>query len=413
MSDARFRPGESARGGEANPAYLRSWNFIMKTVMIVAGESSGELYGSLLAKALKSRWPEVRLVGIGGERMRESGVEILSGISSSFGITELFLSIRRVRESFKKAAKSLTEISPDVVVLIDYPDFNFRLAKIAKKHGMKVLYYVSPQVWAWRKGRVKTMGRIADRVAAILPFEEKIYRQAGIPCEFVGHPIMEEIEQYEEGEQRSPASGGRSRKSRDRSENTTIALLPGSRPNELKNLLPVFISLARMLKDKFGDWRFLIPLAPNVDLERFREYFAVLEKEGVEFRKGGATKTLASSDMAVIASGTASLQAALLGIPMVVVYKLSPITYFIGKAALKVTHISLVNIISGRDVVPELIQHEAEAGNIMKECEKILYDDTYRTSMISSFGEVRKAFSGKKPSLRVAEMVGEMAGWSD
>jgi lipid-A-disaccharide synthase len=378
----------------------------MKTLMIVAGESSGELYGSLLAKTVRSGWPDVRIVGIGGEKMRDAGVELLSGISSSFGITELFSSFKRVRESFRTAARALTEISPDAVVLIDYPDFNFRLAKMAKKRGLKVLYYVSPQVWAWRKGRVKTMGEIADRIAVILPFEEKIYKAAGIPCEFVGHPIMEEIERYENESQNSKLRihNGRS---------PVIALLPGSRPNELRTLLPVFIGLVKMLRERFGPCEFIIPLAPNIELAKFGEYFALLEKEGVEFREGGATAVLASSDMAVVASGTASLQAALLGIPMVVVYKLSPLTYFIGKTVLNVTHISLVNIISGRAVVPELIQHDANAGTIVKECERILNDDAYRTSMLSSFGELRSLFAGRKPSLRVAEMVGEMAGWID
>lgn len=378
--------------------------------MIVAGESSGELYGSLLAREVKSRWPDVRMMGIGGEKMRDAGVEILSGISSSFGITELFSSLRRVRESFKKAVEALTRTSPDMVVLIDYPDFNFRLARVAKKRGLRVLYYVSPQVWAWRRGRVKTMGEIADRVAVILPFEEKIYREAGIPCEFVGHPIMEEIEDYEEEVRKSEAG---SQKPEVRSKNPLIALLPGSRPNELRTLLPVFAGLVRKLKEELKDFRFVVPLAPNIELERFGEYLSELEKEGVEFRKGEATGVLACSDMAVIASGTASLQAALLGVPMVVVYKLSPLTYFIGKTVLKVTHISLVNIISGRGVVPELIQRDASVGNIMRECEKILHDYTYRTSMISSFGDIRKAFSGKRPSRRVAEMIGELAGWSN
>ncbi len=376
-----------------------------RTVMIVAGESSGELYGSLFARAVKSRWPDVRLVGIGGERMKAEGVELFSGIAGSFGITELFLSLKRVRESFKRAVKALNEISPEVVVLIDYPDFNFRLARVAKRRGLKVLYYVSPHVWAWRRGRVKTMGEIADRVAVILPFEEKIYTEAGVPCEFVGHPIMEEIEAYENEIQDSRfkvRNGG----------NPVIALLPGSRPNELRTLLPVFIGLVKALKEEVKGCRFIVPLAPNIELERFAECLAGLEKEGVEFRKGRATETLASSDMAVIASGTASLQAALLGIPMVVVYKLSPLTYLLGKSILKVAHISLVNIISGREVVPELIQHEANVDNIVKECRKILYDDTCRTLMLSSFAIIRDAFSGRKPSLRVAEMVGEMAGWT-
>jgi len=392
----------------------------MKTVMIVAGESSGELYGSLLAREVKSIWPDVRLVGIGGEKMRTAGVELLSGITSSLGLTEVFLSIMKVRASFSKAVKALAEISPDVIVLIDYPDFNFRLARVAKKRGLKVLYYVSPQVWAWRQGRVKTMRELVDKVAVLLPFEENIYGAAGIPCEFVGHPIMEEIEEYENSnpQVRLPKFNCQSLQFevqppvRARAYAPLIALLPGSRPNELKTLLPVFIDFVKVLKQEVPVARFVVPLAPNIELEKFSEHLKMLEGEGVELRSGGSTGVLASADVAVIASGTATLQAALIGIPMVVVYKLSPLTYFIGKTVLKVTRISLVNIISGTDVVRELIQQEANAENIMKECVKILYDETFRASMLSSFGALRKIFSRMKPSTRVAEIVGEMAGWS-
>ena len=375
--------------------------------MIVAGESSGELYGSLLARTLRTLWPEVRLVGMGGERMRDAGVELFAGISSSLGITETFSSIKKLRESFAKASKILRAIAPEVVVLIDYPDFNFRIARIAKRQGVKVLYYVSPQVWAWRKRRVKTMGEIADRVAVILPFEEEIYKKAGVPCEFVGHPVMEEIEELEkakthEAEHFRSGSGTRA---------PTISLLPGSRPHELNKLLPVFTDFVEMSSNQFPGARFLVPLAQNIEVDQFKEHISTLEEKGVVFMRGGALKALVSSDMAVIASGTATLQSALLGTPLVVVYRVSPITYFIGKIILDVTHISLVNIIAGKDVVPELIQHEATAKNIMAQSERILYDEKYRESMLSSFREIRELFSGRQPSRRVAEIIGDMAGW--
>lgn len=395
----------------------------MKTVMIVAGESSGELYGSLLAKALRSMWPETRLVGIGGDRMKDAGVELLSGISSALGLTETLRSLKKVRESYKRAVRALAESSPDVLVLIDYPEFNFRVARVAKRRGIKVLYYVSPQVWAWRRGRVRTMGEIADRVAVVLPFEEDIYKSAGIPCEFVGHPVMEEIEDYEEQKsegRRQKANpplppftkGGRGGINRHSAiSNPVIALLPGSRPHELRTLLPLFVDVVRASKTEFKGCGFVLPLAPNIETERFRHALSLLEREGVAFMKGDAVKALASSDMAVIASGTATLQAALAGVPTVVVYKVSPLTYVLAKRMLKVKYISLVNIIAGREVIPELIQHEANKENIMKQCRKILYDETYRTSMVSAFRGIREVFFGKRPSRRVAEMTGELAGW--
>ncbi|HXX81129.1 MAG TPA: lipid-A-disaccharide synthase, partial [Thermodesulfovibrionales bacterium] len=355
----------------------------------------------------RAMWPEVRLIGMGGERMRDSGVELFSGISSSLGLTETLSSIKKLRESFVQASRILRETDPEVVVLIDYPDFNFRIARIAKRQGKKVLYYVSPQVWAWRKGRVKTMGEIADRVAVILPFEEEIYKKAGVPCEFVGHPVMEEIEELEkttmhEVEHRRSGSGAHP---------PTISLLPGSRPQELKRLLPVFTDFVKVCSHESPRARFLVPLSQNIEVDHFREHISALEQRGVVFMKGDALKALASSDMAVIASGTATLQSALLGTPLVVVYRVSPLTYFIGKSVLDVTHISLVNIIAGKEVIPELIQHAATAKNIMEQSRRILYDERYRDSMISSFRTIRKLFSGRKPSRRVGEIIGDMAGW--
>lgn len=386
----------------------------MKTVMIISGESSGDLYGSLLAKALKGLWQEVRVIGIGGDKMRDAGVGIISGISGALGLTEILPSIKKIHDSFKAAKNAIAEARPDVVVLIDYPDFNFRIGKFARRLGIKVLYYVSPQVWAWRKGRIREMAKFVNRIAVILPFEEAIYRKAGMPCEFVGHPAMEEIEEFEKnigtsgkGERcgvkgNTPDSGLRT---------PVIALLPGSRPNELKMLLPVFVGLAGLLKKEFPGCKLILPIAPNIEEGRFRTDLEALEREGVTLERGGALKTLASSDAAVIASGTATLQAALLGIPMVVVYKVAPLTYFLGKLILDVRHISLVNVIEGRGVVNEFIQQNAEPLNIVEELKRILYDYRYRENMTSTFMRIRELFFGKRPSQRVAIMTGELAGW--
>lgn len=385
----------------------------MKSVMIVAGESSGEWYGSRLAAELKSLWPDVKIVGIGGEKMREAGVEIISGISGAFGLTELIPSMRRIRESFRRAKEALGRLRPDAVVLIDFPDFNFRLGKVAKDHGLKVIYYVSPQIWAWRKGRVTTMGEIADRVSVILPFEEKIYGAAGIPCEFVGHPAMEEIEEIGgsvhacEGVKETLREGlGLT------GTHPVLSLLPGSRPNELKALLPVFVPLVRKVRSEYPDAGFILPLAPNAESERFKGYFNVLKAEGVIIVRGDAVRCLASSDAAVVASGTATLQAAFLGVPMVVVYRLSSLTYMLGRMIIDTSHISLVNIIAGKTVVRELLQGDANAEEIMNELRRILNDASYREGMVSSLKGLREAFSGRRPSRRVAESIGEMAGWT-
>lgn len=377
----------------------------MKTVMIVTGESSGELYGSLLAKALKNRWPELNIIGIGGERMKEAGVELISGIASSFGLSEAFSSYKALKETFGKAVNAIKKRSPDVIVLIDYPDFNIRLAKIAKKTGMKVLYYVSPQVWAWRKGRVKTIAEVSDGIAVILPFEEGIYRNTGVQCEFVGHPVLEEIESLTKDKTHLKVSLGL------KADRPVLALLPGSRPHELKNLLPVMLDVVKNFKSQFRDYnyQFIIPVAPNIDISKYSEYLDKLRDEGVIIKKENAVNVLSISDMAVIASGTATLQAAFLEVPMVVIYKLSPLTFFMGKLIVDVKYISIINLISDREVVKELLQSKAGAKNIIHELKQIMSDKKHRGEMIKYFKTVKDIFAGKKPSQRVAEIIYEMA----
>mgnify|MGYP001566451892 CR=1 FL=1 len=376
----------------------------MNTVMIVTGESSGELYGSLLAKALKAKCPETNIIGIGGEKMKEAGVNLIAGIASGFGISEAFASYRRIKETFKKAVNAIEEFSPKALVLIDYPEFNIRLAKVAKKKGIKVLYYVSPQVWAWRKGRVKTIAEVSDRIAVILPFEEKIYRGTGVQCEFVGHPVLEEIESMTEDR------AGLRRNSGINTDSPVIALLPGSRPHELKSLLPVMIDVVRNFKAEFPDYncRFIMPVAPNVDIEKYQTYISRLRDEGVAVEKENAVKALSMADMAVIASGTATLQAAFLETPMVVIYKLSPFSYFIGRLIVDVKYISLINLISGREVVKELLQSQADAKNIMRELKEIMLNKDYREQMITRFRTAKEMFKSRMPSRRVAEMACEM-----
>lgn len=373
----------------------------MKTIMIVAGESSGELYGSLLARALKKRWPNIRLIGLGGERMRDEGVQLISGLSHSFGLIEVLSSLKTLRDAINKAKRAIDDLRPSVCVLIDFPDFNFRLGFYAKKRGIKVLYYVSPQVWAWRRGRVKKIKEIADRIALILPFEEEIYRALGIEAEFVGHPALEEIMDKSMKPRQDSAPNNR----------PTIALLPGSRPNELRRHLPVFNGLVDMIKKDFEDCSILLSFAQNLNLSLFERELMSLEDKGVEIIRGDAIRVFQLADAAVIASGTATLQAALMGVPMVVIYKLSLLTYLLGRLILKVRYISLVNILSGRRVVPELIQEKARPEFIMEELKRLLRDSNYRDSMIKDLNNLKGLFSGKNPSLRVTEMIGEMTGW--
>jgi lipid-A-disaccharide synthase len=376
-----------------------------ETVMIVTGETSGELYGSLLAVSLRKRVPGIRIIGIGGERMRAAGVELISGISSAFGLAEAVSSLRAIKETFARASQTLRTERPGVLVLIDYPDFNLKLAALAKKLKIKILYYVSPQVWAWRRNRTRKIARLVDKMAVILPFEEEIYREAGLECEFVGHPVFDEILGMKIDKEGWKEELGLNR------ERPLLALLPGSRPHELERLLPVTLDAVRRFKNEFESFQFCMPLAPNTDFVQYRRVLDDLAREGAVINKGEALKVLAASDMAVIASGTATLQAVLLGIPFVVIYKLFPLTYWLGKMIVKVKHISLVNILSGRSVVKELLQADASAEKIIQELRRIMKDNQYRESMISAFAGVRGMFSGKAASERVADIVTEMAAW--
>jgi lipid-A-disaccharide synthase len=339
----------------------------MATIMIVSGESSGELYGSLLAKALKSKWANVRIIGIGGKRMEEEGVELISSTSDAFGILEAVSAYRHVRASFKKAVNAIKKFMPDVLV--------------------------------------------------ILPFEEKIYKEAGVQCEFVGHPITEEIESVlrsslpSASELSSPLPRSLFKSNLGLNpDRPLLALLPGSRPSELKRHLPLLLDVVKNFKNEFGDYQFCMPLASNTDEQKYVLHLGLLEKEGVIIKKDESVKVLAASDIAVVTSGTATLQTALLGVPMVVIYKLSPLTYMLGKLFLHIKYISLVNILADRIVINELIQDTANSVNIIKELKKFIADTGYREDILNSYKIIKKPFSGKRPSERVAETVMEMIG---
>jgi lipid-A-disaccharide synthase len=336
--------------------------------------------------------------------MQAAGVELLSGFSSAFGVAELFFSLSALRLTFRKACDALTTQHPSVLVLIDYPDFNLRLAAEARKLGIRVLYYVSPQVWAWREKRVHKIAALVDRMAVILPFEEKIYREAGLPCEFVGHPVMDEIRSLRSDKQAIRQELGLF------ADRPVLSLLPGSRPHELQRLLPLMLDTLYAFRKRYSGYQFCMPFAPNTDMRRHQEIIGRLQAEGVSITRGESLKVLSVSDLAVIASGTASLQAALLGVPHVVVYKLFPLTYWLARRIVKVRHISLVNILSDSGVVKEFVQDDASAANVMEEVARLMSPD-YRSQMLSAFAGVTAVFADKQASRRVAEIVLEMGGW--
>lgn len=394
-----------------------------KSVLIVSGESSGELYGALLAKELIKLYSTVNIYGIGGKRMEQAGVQLIAPIASAFGITEVFTAVRTIRKTFKKVVDFLNNVRPELCVLIDYPDFNFKVAKKARQLGIRVLYYVSPQVWAWRPKRIYTIEKFVDKIALILPFEKPLYDGLSIQSEFVGHPALDEIRQY------------LGRKGMDISEITSkdfkqkmksymridtellIALLPGSRKNEVTTLLPVMVESAQRIKDTFSMASFIMPIASNLDsvTQGFIESQLRPISDCLTIVKGDSIGALSAADYGIIASGTASFQATILNVPMVVVYKVSMLTYLIGKMLVKVNHIALSNILLDRCYpqdshvkIMELVQSDVSVENITGELSRLINDYGYRTEMLKSFDRVRELFVNHHASTKVAELVGEL-----
>jgi lipid-A-disaccharide synthase len=368
--------------------------------MIISGEASGELYGSLLALELKRRIPEILLTGVGGDMMKDAGVKLISGISGAAGLIEALSSVRQLINTYNLIKKEFKTNRPDLIVLIDFPDFNLKVAKTAKSLGIKVLFYVSPQVWVWRKGRVNKIARLCNQIAVILPFEEAIYKDADIPCKFVGHPVMEEIQSLylnvDALKQEFSIDPNR----------PVCAILPGSRHAEIDKHLEILAKTVGILKDKHCDLRFIMPLALSINWDKYSAIISEMSQAGVIMIKGRAVEALKVSDIALVASGTATLQTALLGIPMVVFYKVTPLTFFIGRLITNVTHISLPNILAGKEIVPELLQNRMNVRQLVSTFEEI-YNNEDKT-MSQSLREIIGLFSDKNPSMEVASMIIDM-----
>ena len=371
-------------------------------VMIVTGEASGDLHGAYLVQAMKVMMPNVSFCGVGGHKMQQAGVTLLSNVSdlAVMGLVEVLGRLKTILGVMAVLKRILEEDRPHLLILIDYPGFNLKLAKAAKKRGIKVLYYISPKVWAWRKGRVKTIRCIVDHMALIFPFEEDIYRKAGVPATFVGHPLLEEIEL---------------RKTIDEikhefdleTDKTTVALLPGSREGEVHRILPVMVQAAKILTDRFPAIQFVLPIAHTLPPGLISGVFS---HAGITVRlvNGRTHEVLSVSDVAMVASGTASLETALLVKPMVIVYKVSPLTYFLGKMVVRIRHAGLPNIIAGRTIVPELIQKDFTPQRVADEISLILKEQQVRDRMIQDLIALRRRLGEAGASRRTARLACSM-----
>jgi lipid-A-disaccharide synthase len=340
----------------------------MKKVLIIAGEASGDLHGSNLVNELKRQRPSLAVYGVGSRNMREAGVTMLADAAaiSVVGATEVLTHIAAIYGVYALLKRFLREERPDLLVLIDFPDFNILVGKAAKKLGIPVLYYISPQVWAWRKGRVKTIAKLVRAMLVVFPFEVDLYRPTGVDVRFVGHPLADVVTSgCSRSEARSLFGLALDRK--------TVALLPGSRRKEIAYLLPDMLGAAKLLQGRFPDIQFILPVAPTLDRSLVTGY---VDRSGVPVQivDGQVYDVLRASDAAMVTSGTATLETGLMAVPMVIVYRMSRLSYLIGRLIIKVKDIGLVNIVAGRTVVPELIQDDATPERISAALEGVLAD---------------------------------------
>ena len=375
-----------------------------KKVMIVAGEASGDLHGSNLVKAMHHIDPQIHFYGIGGERLKEAGVEIVANSSDMavVGLTEVLSKLGFILKARRKLKKYLQEEHPDLLILIDYPDFNLPLAREARKNGVKVFYYISPQVWAWRKRRIYSIARLVDRMAVILPFETSIYERVKLDVSFVGHPLLDAVKKKytrEEALKKFNLKDGV----------TTVGILPGSRDGEVTKLLPEMLKAAEILEHRLSSVQFVLPLADTLSYDFVagivRQYSA-----NVKIIKDNVYDVIGLSDIAMVASGTATLETALLETPMIIVYKVSPVSYLMGRVFIDVDHIGMVNIIAGKTIVPEFIQNDANSEAMANEIYNILTSESRMNQIKQDLAQIKGKLGTPGAAERTARLAYEMIG---
>jgi lipid-A-disaccharide synthase len=373
-----------------------------RRVLLVAGEASGDLHGADFLHALRTRLSDVEVIGLGGEQLRAAGMRTIADARevATVGVIEAVGRLRTLLRVYRTLARRLREERPDLCVLIDFPEFNLRLARVARRAGVPVLYYIGPQVWAWRRGRVRKIARLVDRLAVVFPFEPRLYERWLPGVEFVGHPLLD----------RAVATRGRDETLRAHGldpARRTVLLLPGSRPKEIDYILPHLLDAVRALQAT-GDYQFPLALAHTLDRA---DVEARTRTAGVPVRviSGDLYNLVAAADMALVTSGTATLECALLECPMVIVYRLSPVTFALGRLLVRgVTHVGMPNIVAEREVVPELLQGGVTGLGIAAAARTILEDPARRGAMQAGLREVRHRLGRGGAADRAAAIAVEM-----
>lgn len=374
-------------GGATNTFCYPRYNAPVR-ILISAGEASSEMYGAQLIEALHRRNPSLEFFGAGGERMRAAGCDTVvdSKDLAVVGITEILSHLPKIYGLFRKLIIEADKRRPDLAIVIDSPAFNWRVARQMRKRGIPVVYYVCPQFWAWRQGRVRLLRKYVNKALVIFPFEEKFYRDRGVDATFVGHPLADlsapsiDRDAYAATYKLDAAK-------------PWITLMPGSRTKEVRMNLPTMLASAPKLG---SGYEFLLPVAPTLD----HSFLQPLLGSSPSIRLvADALPALALSRAGIIASGTATVEAALMGTPFVMVYRVSPLTYFLGKPRVKVPHFAMVNLIAGRQVVPELVQHEFTPEKVVARLNEVIPDGQPRSQMIAGLASVKTLLRGPNPDL--------------
>lgn len=375
-------------------------------VLVVAGEASGDMHAADFVRALRARVGDVRVAGMGGSALRAAGLEPLVGDvadTAMVGVFEGWGGLRKLWRAYRTLAAVLRRERPALCVLVDFPEFNLRLARVARRAGVPVLYYIGPQVWAWRRGRVRTIARRVDRLALVLPFEPDWYAGRGVQAEFVGHPLLDRVARHRTREDALRAAGLDPAR-------PTLVLLPGSRRAEIDNMLPVFLDAVERLTAREPALQTVLVRAHTVAPEQVAAYLQqsalsvqVVERDGYE--------VVGAADVALVKSGTATLECALLECPMVIAYRVSPLTAAIGRLLVRgVDHIGLPNIVAGRPVVPELFQGEATGERLADAAWALLADPARRADVRTALRTVRERLGRGGAAERAAALAAEMLG---
>ena len=371
-----------------------------KKIVIIAGEESGDLHAATFVRQLLASNPNLQLSGIGGRHMENAGVHLISDLArfGVTGLTEVLRHVRVIHRAFKDIKAHLIANKPDLLILVDYPGFNLRLAKFAKKTlGIRIIYYISPQIWAWKAGRINTIRDCIDQMAVILPFEKKIYEDAGVPVAFVGHPLADKILPCNNKD----AARERLGLPKDK---RLIALLPGSRLHEIEQHMPVLQKSAQLLCRQFNDLHFVIPVAGTINPALISSYF---KDASIPYTliPGQVIDTVACSDCAVVASGTASLECALLEKPMCIIYKASMLTYMATFKFIKVKYLGLCNLLQNEMIVPELLQYDCNPVELTRIVIDLLTDDAVSQRMQTRLQQLKLSLSATQADYSISTLI--------